>query len=747
MTDRSLEELEAENHALREQLRRCREYDSLTGLLSKDAFFEQGRALLSERQDTSYDLACVDVERFKLINHVYGSAAGDRLLRYTARELRKAFPPPAHLTARLGNDVFALLLPSRLREEAQQAVLRIFRDNPLGVMVTPAMGFCPVTDRTQPISALCDRASLALERTKGNYFQHAAVFDSGQMEQLLDEHTLLHDVEAALERREFEVYFQPKCNMLTEKVVGAEALARWRHPTRGLIPPSTFIPLFERNGFIKQLDLYIWEETARRLRRWIDMGHRPLPVSVNISRTDILTMDVCAALEEILRRYRLEPSLLELEITESTYVNQPEAVIRTVERLMRRKFTILMDDFGSGYSSLNMLNNVNVDILKLDMRFLEHNGQKSKDILESVVHMSKWLDLPLIAEGVEYQWQVDFLKELGCVYAQGFFFYRPMPAEDYEALLLDGRAVDFSDDGTLRIDQKMLLDFHDLFHKDVMSDRLLGNVLGAIALCSFDGRRLRLLRGTEAYYRLTGRSDAFENLPAGAQDLFSDVQEEDRPLLLDALERARQSQDERGAEVCLRQCRPGAARWLKLQFFHLARKNGEDIFYGALSDVTEQMEYLEHLQISEERFRVAMEATNILLFELDIATREARYSEYAQRTFSLDATVANAPEGFIEQDTVCPESQADFRWVYDAIYRGEPRASSIIHAKLKDGVLIWNRITLTAIKDRAGQTVKAVGIVETVSRSAEPSPEIQAELEQQAMRRKGGSLSPCTTVN
>ena len=262
------------------------------------------------------------------------------------------------------------------------------------------------------------------------------------MDQLLDEHALLHDVEAALERREFEVYFQPKCNMLTEKVVGAEALARWRHPTRGLIPPSSFIPLFERNGFIKQLDLYIWEETARRLRRWIDMGHRPLPVSVNISRTDILTMDVCAALEEILRRYRLEPSLLELEITESTYVNQPEAVIRTVERLMRRKFTILMDDFGSGYSSLNMLNNVNVDILKLDMRFLEHNGQKSKDILESVVHMSKWLDLPLIAEGVEYQWQVDFLKELGCVYAQGFFFYRPMPAEDYEALLLDGRVPD-----------------------------------------------------------------------------------------------------------------------------------------------------------------------------------------------------------------------------------------------------------------------------------------------------------------
>lgn len=742
---------EEEVSRLREELRLSREYDALTGLYNKNTFFEQAVRLLEDRPEESFDIACVDVERFKLVNDLYGIEAGDRLLQGIARRLKEVFSPPECILARMFNDLFALLLPQGKREEAEQAILRVFQALSHEMVLTPAIGFCPVLDRAhgaQGVSAMYDRAILALKSVKGNYLKHAAAYDVSQFSLLLEEQELLNGVSSALENREFEIYMQPKCNMRTGKVIGAEVLVRWRHPEKGLIPPNVFIPVFERNGFIKRLDVYVWEEAARWLRRWIDAGHHPFPVSVNISRIDIFGLDVCGILDGILEKYGLDVKLLELEITESAYVNQPEVVIHTLERLTAHRFTLLMDDFGSGYSSLNMLSSINVDILKIDMQFLVRSDQKSKNILESILRMSKWLDLPVIAEGVEAQWQVDFLTGLGCIYAQGFYYYRPMPLADFEALLLDDGRVDDLDNGMQRVSREMLLDFHELFHRDVMSDRLLENVLGAIALFRFDGSRLLLFKGTEEYYRLTDRLGLLSGGQGVEQDLLAPLREEDRARLLEALRRAKAAPDESGAEVsfCRRDLSP--ARWFHIRLFHLADRPDGEIFYGALSDVTEQMDNLERLRVRENQFYLAMEATNIVLFELDLKTREARYSEYAQRAFNLEAAVANAPEGFIEQGTVCEESQADFRAIYDAVYGGAERASCIIHAKLGDGSLVWNRITLAAVRDGQGEAASAVGMVETVSRAPEATPEIRLELKNQRAQivRAGPQDSPAVLV-
>lgn len=736
-TERRREQaLEVENQVLREQLRTYREYDLLTGLYNKSTFYQKAEELIQAHPQAEYDIACVDVERFKLVNDIYGPDVGDDLLRYLARALTASFQPKGAVVGRMGNDVFALCLPGQYRQEAVDTILHIFQDYPMDMSVVPAIGFCPVGDRKQRMSLLCDWAVLALESVKGDYARHAAVYDSSQRSLLLEEQEMINGMEAALANREFELYMQPKCNMYTGKIIGSEALVRWRHPQKGIIPPGAFIPIFERNGFIKQLDAYVWEEAARWQRAWLDAGRQALPVSVNISRIDIYGMDVCGVLGSLLERYRLPPELLELEITESAYVNQPGEVIHTMEKLRRMGFTISMDDFGSGYSSLNMLTDINVDVLKIDMRFLERNDRKSRGILESVVHMGRWLDLPVIAEGVESQRQVDFLLGVGCVYAQGFLFYRPMPLEEYETLLKEGDKADFHSGGKLQLQPEMLLDFHELFHKDVMSDRLLGDILGAIALAVFDGKRLQLLRGTEAYYQLTGWSNRLQG--QGDRDLMASIRAEDRPPLLAAMARAKERTGEGGEEVRVRQVEEKGARWLQIRVFHLAEKAEGDIYYGALSDVTEQMEAVERLRISEEQFCLAMEASSTVLFELDVETREARYSAYAQRAFGLEATVADAPEGFIQQGAVCEESHADFRAVYEAIYHGADRATCIVHANM-GGRPAWNRVTLTAVKDQTGRTVKAVGMVETVSTEAEPTPGIREELERQARAREAAA--------
>lgn len=702
-----------ENELLREKLRYYQEYDKPTGLFNKGAFCQKSAALLTQSPESSYDIICVDIERFKLVNDLYGMERGDDLLRYVALELSRAYAGPDAVLARISNDVFALCIPRVDSEELKKTVLEIFQNCPVEMTVTPAIGICHVLDHTLPVTQMCDWAIMALDSIKHNYLDHMSVYESSLRSNLLEEQEILNSMEAALKNREFILYFQPKCNMNTGKIIGAEALVRWRHPEKGIVSPVRFVPIFERNGFIKQVDYYVWEETAAFLRRWIDGGHVPVPISVNVSRIDFFGMDVCAVMDGILQKYGLPPELLELEITESAYASRPQEIIDTSRKLMDRGFTILMDDFGSGYSSLNMLNDIDVNILKMDMGFLEQDSQKSRDILESVVHMAKWLNLPTIAEGVQTKEQVDFLLGIGCAYAQGFYYYAPMPAEEFQSLLDDPERTDHSSDLKLRPEQEQYLDFHDLFHQDMMSDRLMGNILGAIALYSFDSDKgaLLLMRGNEEYYHLT-RLAGVANTPG--QDLLAAVAPEDRPGFLEALVRLQSAQDERGEALQIRPAAAAPVSWLQFRLFRLAKQGDRDIFYAALSDVTAQMEAMEALQISEQRFQVAMESTHIIVFDLDVETRTATYSKHIQEVFGLDATMSNAPEGFIEQGAICPESAGDIRAVYDAIYRGEQKASCIVYTRQAGGDKSRHRVTITAIRDPVGRTKKAVGIVEQV---------------------------------
>lgn len=693
--------------------------DAATGLLSKEAFFDEAAAYLRHSGARDVSIVCFDVDHFKLFNDLHGLDCGDELLRYLGRALALRFSPDgAQPLARLAADTFALCATGIRPERVERILVDISSECPNGIDAIVRAGVYRIEDPASPVSIMCDRAVIALRTVKGSYFDRVALYDPGMREALVLEREVVAGIESALREDRIELFLQPKCNIRTGKIVGAEALARWRHPERGIVAPGEFIPLIERNGLVRSLDLRVWEKTAAWIRGLIDEGVQPVPVSVNVSRADIYLVDVAAELHALVERYGIEPSLIEVEITESAYSERPDRIVAAFDELAERGFTVLMDDFGSGYSSLNMLKDINVDVLKIDMRFLDRDDRRSKDIMESVIRMARWLDLPVIAEGVETREQVNFLLDVGCSYAQGYYYARPMEAAAFEALLTDGSKVQH-EQCALQDARRPILDFRDLLHENTISDRMLSSIIGSVALYSYADGDLRLIRGNEAYRRLIATLGEGVNGAEEGGSLFPFVHDEDRDALVAAAEETVRSCPDDGVEVVVRRMGTNGCHWHKMRLFHLNTTNGSATVYGSVTDVTERMEYMEALRKSEQRFEMTLEASGTVVFELDIPTRTARYSEFLQQAFGLAETVANAPEGFIEQGTVAEESIEDFRAIYRDLYAGAPRTSAVVRAIMGDGSRAWNRVTLLAMPNETGAPVKAVGLVENVTRETE----------------------------
>ncbi len=414
------------------------QYDRLTGLYGKEFFYQKARELLVRNPGKSYDILCSDIENFKLINNVFGVPAGDRILCGVAGLYLK-YVGERGICARLAGDQFTALM-----EHTQDYTQEMFAEVGAQIKalsnakdIVTKWGVYPVEDRTLTIEQMCDRALLAARSIRGQYGKYFAQYDDTLRSKLLREQEITSGMESALQAGQFAIYLQPKYSLRDDSLAGAEALARWIHPEWGFLSPAEFIPLFERNGFITKLDQYIWDRTCAALRDWDARGLTRIAVSVNVSRADIYNADLENILINTLEKYQLEPSRLHLEITESAYTENPREIIETVGRLRRRGFVVEMDDFGSGYSSLNMLNEMPVDILKLDMKFIQSETAKpaSQGILQFIISLARGMKLEVVAEGVETQEQLERLRGIGCDYAQGYYLARPMPCAAFEELL------------------------------------------------------------------------------------------------------------------------------------------------------------------------------------------------------------------------------------------------------------------------------------------------------------------------
>lgn len=712
MEQLTYEELSVRCEQLQKQLQYYDEFDILTGVYNKGTFYRIVQENL--KQHPKGFIVCVDVERFKVINDLYGSEAGNELLQHLAVQLQQESALREGIFARLGADVFAAWLPHSIDfDRLEEVVVTIFKNAPVEVDLVPAIGVYVISEDSLSTEKMCDRAILALNSIKGNYIKHCMVYDDDLWSDMLLEQEIINRADYALRNGEFKVVMQPKCNMRTGKVVGAEALVRWHHAERGLISPAVFIPVFEKNGFIKKLDIFVWEEVVKWICRWVQAGNRPIPISVNVSRIDIVGMDLFTALDEILHRYRVPPSLLELEITESAYSSHLEEIIITVEKLMCSGYTILMDDFGSGYSSLNMLKDININILKLDLRFLDNTNQKSRDILTSIVHMAKWLNLRIIVEGVETKGQVDFLLDIGCEYAQGYYYYRPMSTTDFEQLLLQESDIDYEDHKHVNKVKEQSINFQDLFHTDMMSEQLLNNMLGAVALYQYYDGQLKVMRCNDEYCKLLRQPDAQPEM-----DVLTKVFQDDVADIRRVLEDAKTKGD-KGTEIVVRRhVEQQEVCWVQLRLFYLAETNGKSLYYASVSDMTMWMTLIEEMRVSDQRFRLAIEASGSVLFELDIPDRKVRYSSYTQEEYGFSNCVMDAPEGFIREGAICAEFADDFRNMYEEIYSGKERASCVIQTCNKEGERVWNRFSLIAIRNEMGENRKAVGLLQNFVKEA-----------------------------
>jgi diguanylate cyclase (GGDEF)-like protein len=421
------------------EMKHVYEHDSLTGLYNRTHFFEETRKLIDSNPGTTFALVRFDIDHFQNYNSFWGEEEGDKLLKYIAGRLREHAASCAPCVyARINADVYCICAPYNdiaIRAFAKDSYDELAAYNEEFRLV-PSFGVYVVDDPQESIQKMYELVTLASKECKGSFLSYLSYYRPEMSLQTLRNQWVVNEMQSALDTHQFEVFLQPKYSLRSEKPYGAEALIRWRHPVRGLLSPGAFIPVFEQNGFIGKVDYYMWESVCRLLRKWLDEGRRPGPVSVNVSRVNMYNPNLAASFRGLVKKFGIPARLLNLEVTESAYMDNPKTMEKTVRELQQEGFSILMDDFGSGYSSLNTLKDIHVDVLKIDMAFLagDSEGQRSRSILASTIRMAGWLNTPVIMEGVETRSQVEFLKSTGCNYAQGYYFARPMTVDAYEAL-------------------------------------------------------------------------------------------------------------------------------------------------------------------------------------------------------------------------------------------------------------------------------------------------------------------------
>ena len=423
---------------------------AITQIARKDAFLQALQAFLDGHKDGKWAVAAVDIQHFKLYNELYGTARGDALLNALAGQLQSYSSQTGYPVGYFGNDDFFLCLPD---DKAEQTVVLSTLQSSIApgkqdVMFYLSLGVCPVdANPDADAAALCNYAQIA-GMAPGAANGSIRRFEPSMLNELKEQQQLLSELERALDNHEFCFFLQPKCNSMTRAIVGMEALVRWNHPTRGCVPPAEFMPLLESTGLVTRLDQFIWESVCQTLQKWQESGSNLVPVSVNVSVVDIVNLDVPQIFSNLVEKYKLEPKLLMAEITETMLAENAELVENTIQGLHRKGFSVMMDDFGSGYSSLNMLKDTNVDAIKLDMKLIDMNQKnhsKGVQIVESVVDMAHRLNLPIIAEGVETPEQVSMLQAADCLYTQGYYFFKPMPVENAEELLAQPTNQDYWD--------------------------------------------------------------------------------------------------------------------------------------------------------------------------------------------------------------------------------------------------------------------------------------------------------------
>ena len=420
---------------------RVTERDPLTGLYNREFFFNYAEQFDRHHPDMEMDALVVDINHFRMINERYGRAYADRVLKRIASRFRTMVHDLPGMVCRQEADTFYLYVPhgQNLQEMLDKASQGLAGEESAENRVRLRMGVYQKADRGIDLQLRFDRAKMAADAVRNSFTRTIGFYDYKFHERELYQEQLIEDFHTGIEEHQFQVYLQPKFDVRKETPVlsSAEALVRWIHPTLGMISPGVFIPLFENNGLIQQLDCYVWQEAAVKMREFADRYGWIMPISVNVSRIDMYDPELPQILSGILEKNSIPPESFLLEVTESAYTQESEQIVAMAGKLRDAGFRIEMDDFGTGYSSLGMISKLPLDALKLDMQFVRNAFGETRDtrLIEVIIDIARRLKVPVIAEGVETEDQMLTLKALGCDFVQGYYFSKPVPMDEFEIFL------------------------------------------------------------------------------------------------------------------------------------------------------------------------------------------------------------------------------------------------------------------------------------------------------------------------
>lgn len=410
-------------------------HDRLTGLYNRDYFFQKVEEIIKREPDKERYMVCAHIKNFKLLNDLFGEELGDKILVAQAALLKYTNMEDS-IQGRISGENFAMLI-DKDDFNAEMTVKNLGRLQYMidgrNYKLNIAMGVYHIADPSESPLEMYEKASMAVESQIGDYQKTVVYYDSHLLQQVVKEKNMTEEFENALKTRQFCMFLQPQMDV-DGNMVGAEALARWQHPQRGVIFPADFLSVAEKTRLISRLDEYMWELAAEKLREWKERGYTEAHISVNISAKDFYYIDIYETLVQIVKKYEVDPSRMNLEISETELLTDAEPQIKELNRLQEFGFSIQIDDFGKGYSSLNMLQTIHANVLKVDMRLLTEmpDPDMMKKILNSIFTMARALDMDVITESVETQEQAELLAELGCNMFQGYFFSRPIPVEEFE---------------------------------------------------------------------------------------------------------------------------------------------------------------------------------------------------------------------------------------------------------------------------------------------------------------------------
>ena len=568
--------------------------DTTTGLLTGRDFFSEANKYIKKHSGENICFISIDIEHYKFFGEWFGREKGDKLLATIGDELGNVESLIGGLAGYFGQDDFALIMKHD-NKQIQNIFVRIRNIvDSFGLTggLLPAFGIAHIEKGMTAIDAF-DRATIACGKAKDDIANRIVEFNNDMQFLAENEYRILTDFMKALQNDEITFYLQPQVRISNQGVVGAEALARWIKSDGTLISPATFIPVLEKYGFITDLDKYIWEKICIWIKHMLDNKKRVVPISINASRVDIFNIDFAEYLHNLVDKYEIPHKYIKVEITESAYAEISDKIDELVDKLHKDGFMVLMDDFGSGYSSLNMLSHIKIDAVKMDASFLHFDSSdrdKGIHILESVINMTKMMSLPIIMEGVENKEQCEFMNSTGVQFVQGYYFYRPMSIPDFEKLIAEPNKIDSRGLTAKANEQFRIREFLD---KSIYSDSMLNSILGAVAIYLWHNDHVDIIRYNQQFFESVNVPDFMDKIV----NMDETCPPEDRPLFFEALKQAKANRLV-GSETVLRFYRvDGTLAAFKIHFYYLGKTEAGERFYGSAQNVTEILDLKDSLKL------------------------------------------------------------------------------------------------------------------------------------------------------